>query len=545
MNKSHHQIWQIVGIMLLASSVIITASCKHESLLVHFGKGDYYMGTVENRDLVIQIDEISDNAMQCKLYSAESAIVDPQNIVVKVKGKKKWVVEGEVPKEPLKINPSFIGKNVRCQMKQLKEEAWFSPIVADTVQFESQYLSPRFEVRVDKDVKYAEAMGYWTSYPDEDRPFAKIYFDRIGQLVSKKDLDLTMDVYQPVSESDELRPLIMFIHGGSFINGDKADEAYCLWCSHFASLGYVAVSINYRMGWSPSSTNIDAAGFRATQDAHAALRFLVHNANRYHINTDWIFVGGSSAGAITALNVAFLNDKNKPASVTHEGPVAKLAPEYPESFHISSVVNMWGAVCDTAILKGSNTSIISFHGDADDIIPYKCGYPFVSLLEKKKEEQSDGFWGSLLSLVVPNSDAEFWGRLVSPMYGSYCIDKYCKEHGKRSELHTVAGAGHSMHVDEHRHIAPYFYTIQNSTSHFLYEDMVKCPVNFEREGALNYRIDASKVSEVHWQAIGGIAFDCVDNHARMIFFGDEPYHKAVVSGKYKSGVEFKEEITVN
>lgn len=537
--------WKNIGITLLSVVALVTTSCKHESLLVHFDKGDYYSGTVEGRDLVIHIDEISDYAMQCKLYYAEKAIVDPQEIVVKVKSKKKWVVEGENFEDPVEIRASFWRGDVRCQINQSKEMASFTPIALDIMQYEDQYRSPKFEVKVDHDVKYAEALGYWSSYPDEDRPFTQIYFDRIRELINKKDLDLTMDIYQPVSESDELRPLIMFIHGGSFINGDKADEAYCLWCSHFASLGYVAVSINYRMGWSPSSTNIDAAGFRATQDANAALRFLVHNAGRYHINTDWIFVGGSSAGAITALNVAFLNDENKPKSVAEEGPVAKLAPEYPESFHISSVVNMWGAVCDTAILKGSSTSIISFHGDADDIIPYKCGYPFVSLLEKKKEEESSGFWGSLLSLVIPDSHSDFWSNLVSPMFGSYCIDNYYKEHGLRSELHTVAGAGHSMHVDEHRNIAPYFYTIQDLTSHFLYEDMVKSPVNFERIGALDYQIDASNVAEVHWQAHGGIAFDCEDNHARMIFFSNEPRHTAIVSGKYKTGVEFKEEITVN
>ena len=543
MSRKLSRILQIAGIVLLVTVVIGTTSCKHESLLVHFNEGDCYVGKVDASDWVVRIDAVTDDDMRCRLYAAETAVADPQNISVKAK-KKKWIVESSSFVKPLEVKPAVVGDRVRCDFKQLNEVTWFAPVVADTVQYWSQYVEPQYEVKVESDVKYGEAEGYWTSYPDEDISFAKMYFDRIGKLVSKKKLDLTMDIYQPVTNSDQKRPLIVFIHGGSFLNGDKADEAYRLWCSHFASLGYVAASINYRMGWSPSSTNIDAAGFRATQDANAAMRFLAHNAKKYHINPEWVFLAGSSAGAITALNVAFLNDDNKPASVAGEGPIDKLVPRNYEKFQIAAIVNMWGAVCDTTILADSRTAIISFHGDADKIIPYGCGYPFVSMLDKKKEEKPTGFFNSLISRVVPGSDDEIWDNLVSPMYGSSCIDKYYKDHGMHSELHTVRGAGHSMHVDAHRKIAPYFYTIQDSTALFLYDDMVVSPVHFERTGVTAYRIDDSNVSEVHWQARGGVVVESKRNHARMMFYGDEPIHKAIVTGKYKSGVEFREEIGV-
>lgn len=343
------------------------------------------------------------------------------------------------------------------------------------------YLTPCFEVKVENDVKYAEAEGYWSSYPDEGEPFGQVYIGRVAQLVSTDSLDLTMDIYQPDTDSEQLRPLILFIHGGSFFNGDKAEESYRLWCTHFASLGYVAVSMNYRMGWTPNRTSIDAAGFRATQDANAALRFLLHHADLYRINPDWVFVGGTSAGAITALNLAFLTDDNKPASVVEEGPIAKLLPECSETFHIAAVINMWGAVCDTVILHDSQTSVISFHGDCDKIIPYSHGYPFVKMLDKKNDKPAESFLASVLPLVTPSPDAEIWENLVPPMYGSYCIDQYCKKHGIRSELHTGAGVGHSMHVDEHTHqLNSYFYTIQEAITRFLHDEIVKRPIGTKK-----------------------------------------------------------------
>lgn len=336
---------------------------------------------------------------------------------------------------------------------------------------EAQYLTPRYEVKVENDVKYGNAKGFWASYPTEENSFAKIYLGRADMLFSERDLDLTMDIYQPVNDSEQLRPLIMFMHGGSFLNGDKAEQTFQLWCSHFASLGYVAVSANYRMGWAPDKTDIDIAGYRATQDAYTALSYLAHNADFYHIDPDLVFVGGTSAGAITALNVAFLNEDNKPQSVVGEGPISRYA-DYPESFHIAAVMNMWGAVYDTAILRDSKTSIISFHGDADPIIPYAYGYPFVKVLEKKEGEVPEGFLGSLMTWIIPESNSEFWGNIISPMYGSQCIDKYCKDHGIRSELHTAPGEGHGFHLDKNHQFTPYFSMIQDSITSFLNEEIM-------------------------------------------------------------------------
>lgn len=87
------------------------------------------------------------------------------------------------------------------------------------------------------------------------------------------------------------RAAIVLIHGGSWQRGDKATIPMRSTCQWFASLGYVAVSINYRFApeWAfPSQLD----------DAQDAVRWLRDPAvvDRYNIDPDRIGVFGASAG---------------------------------------------------------------------------------------------------------------------------------------------------------------------------------------------------------------------------------------------------------
>jgi acetyl esterase/lipase len=88
---------------------------------------------------------------------------------------------------------------------------------------------------------------------------------------------------------------------------------------YFAERGYVVASINYRLGFFPLAPSVDRAGYRALQDAHAAVCYLIANADEFGIDTSNIFAAGTSAGAITALNLAFMEEKNRPESTKENG----------------------------------------------------------------------------------------------------------------------------------------------------------------------------------------------------------------------------------
>jgi len=144
---------------------------------------------------------------------------------------------------------------------------------------------------------------------------------------------LFLDMYTPIGNRIPCRPTMVFIHGGAFIAGNSNDLFEALMANYFASTGYTTISINYRLnnfkrsfytpyalcndvvsppGFSKcvyvaDTAEVIRALFRAQQDTKGALRFLVKNAVIDSINVDDIFIGGTSAGAITALASAFYN----------------------------------------------------------------------------------------------------------------------------------------------------------------------------------------------------------------------------------------------
>jgi poly(3-hydroxybutyrate) depolymerase len=204
--------------------------------------------------------------------------------------------------------------------------------------------------------------------------------DTSGNLVSLK-----MDLYFPPGASMNSKyPLTVMIHGGAYLNGDKADLQRD--CQILADSGFVVASINYRLGWRAGNTTCGGdpvsqveAGYRALQDANAALRFLVANANQYGIDTGWIFIGGTSAGSSIALNTVYIPNpvaiNYAPAVYAHLGPVNNAGNPLTNEFKIKGICNMWGALPDSNLITANSAvPTISFHGTSDNVVPYDIGH---------------------------------------------------------------------------------------------------------------------------------------------------------------------------
>ncbi|MDB9806208.1 alpha/beta hydrolase fold domain-containing protein, partial [Crocinitomicaceae bacterium] len=94
-----------------------------------------------------------------------------------------------------------------------------------------------------------------------------------------------------------------------------ADDMVAL-CDSFARKGFVTASIGYRKGFNPlSQSSAVRAVYRGTQDARAAIRYLKEFATTYGIDTNYTFVGGSSAGGFMALHTAYLTDAEAPSDI--------------------------------------------------------------------------------------------------------------------------------------------------------------------------------------------------------------------------------------
>ena len=129
------------------------------------------------------------------------------------------------------------------------------------------------------------------------------------------DTDLDMDIYEPAGDTLTNRPVIIFLHSGSFFTGsNEADDMVAL-STTSAKRGYVAVSITYRLGLNIlSSYSGERAVYRGVQDVSAVIRYLRENHIDYGIDYDKIFVWGSSAGSFIGLHLAYSEDIEWPES---------------------------------------------------------------------------------------------------------------------------------------------------------------------------------------------------------------------------------------
>lgn len=198
----------------------------------------------------------------------------------------------------------------------------------DTIAYtpSQRYLQPVFEkVKIEKNLIYREV---------EDR--------------KGNQLSLKMDIYQPSEDSLEKRPLLVLIHGGGFRAGSK--EAMKSRCEAFARFGYVTVSINYRLGANHVKVFEDAIK-DAVSDAQHAIDYLRIHADNYGVDTQQIFVGGSSAGGITSVHLGM-----EDSSWDKSG--------------IKGIIDLWGAFFGKdEEIDSKDPAVCIIHGELDPTVP--------------------------------------------------------------------------------------------------------------------------------------------------------------------------------
>lgn len=278
------------------------------------------------------------------------------------------------------------------------------------------FTTPKYEVTVERNVPYATVQGYYSHTPvGERKAIVKLLFHS-GWM---NPITLEMDIYLPEGDLQETRPLLLMMHGGAFFIGNKEELGLAAWCRYFASLGYVAASINYRLGFHPMKAEVREAEMRALEDADAALAYLLGRED-LRINPQLVFLAGTSAGAITALNMAY-----RPAPVS--------------AYRICAVANLWGAVHSLSVLERASVPILSFQSVEDPILPYEEGYP----LNNGLKHISDYF------------------------YGTHAIHEKAVSLGIPAEHHPCPEPRHALHLDENFSFTPRFAEIRDAMAAFF------------------------------------------------------------------------------
>jgi acetyl esterase/lipase len=122
-----------------------------------------------------------------------------------------------------------------------------------------------------------------------------------------------LDFYR--AKSDRPTPVVFFIHGGGWVAGDKKMNP-----KPYLNAGISVVSINYRYSWQAQLAGIRPPVKAPLEDAARALQFVRSKAQQWNLDKQRIGASGGSAGACSALWLAFHDDMVDPTS---EDPIAR------------------------------------------------------------------------------------------------------------------------------------------------------------------------------------------------------------------------------
>jgi len=373
--------------------------------------------------------------------------------------------------------------------------------------FVDNYYFRSRDIQVDKNIVYGQAENY--------RGKTEI---------------LDLDLYYPSGAVDSLKikPLIMLVHGGSKGDNSKTEK----YCPLFAQRGFVVANINRRKGRKDNEeSELKKEAYRAVQDAHAALRFLVTNAQKYGIDTTAIFIGGVSGGALTAIGISYMCqpdfDNQYPDITATLGRIDNATNEIKAKFTIRGVIDMWGQIIDTSFISHTEAStipIIIFHSTADrSLSPYEKALQLANRYKKLGgcyqlhtstgtghtqgiskyyiAEQSGCFLKSILcnscntfEIEVDNEDitcihaltidsSSYKRSLIKP--DSCIINQYAGLYKTRGEkIKFVSENGHLFVIDKQNEFKAELYP-ETENDFYLRDDNIQFTFNINKKGQVN------------------------------------------------------------
>ncbi len=249
--------------------------------------------------------------------------------------------------------------------------------------------------------------------------------------ILKEGKKLELDIYIPTDDTVSNRPLVLYMHGGGFQEGQRDSKSIVKFCNRLAGYGYVVASMSYRLTRKnqPGAFGCDCPAVEkqktfaaAVDDIQDATSFLIENQESFDIDPHKIILAGSSAGAEAVLIAAY-----EPPVIYDSEPIA-----------YAGVIGMAGAIPDTSkINKISAVPSLFFHGTDDNLVPYATA-PHHYCAEDRP------------------------GYLV--LHGSHTLAKKLHELDVPYWLHTTCGAGHEM---ASRPMTAYFHEIVDFCYNFV------------------------------------------------------------------------------
>lgn len=214
----------------------------------------------------------------------------------------------------------------------------------------------------------------------------------------------TLDLYLP-PKNQQTYGLVVYIHGGGFTGGDKADDAPILkWAT---AKGYVAAGINYTLHDKnrPNSTIYDMS-----QDIRQGVSTAITHAKQLGYPIDKMAIGGGSAGSLLAMVYGYRDNQTSPVPVAFIFQAAGPTLTVPQDFGVSndlksaeslaffneflgvgvttddiangSYLNKIKQVSPSLLVNANSPPLLFAHGKLDNIVIYRQAEHLLNALNK-------------------------------------------------------------------------------------------------------------------------------------------------------------------
>lgn len=205
----------------------------------------------------------------------------------------------------------------------------------------------------------------------------KTYKDEKGE-----EKQLNIGLVRPIDNLPEKkRPLIIGVHSGGFVDFCPFLPCYVKYSENvlvpnFIPKGFATASVKYRLSppldFNPPHITdqiLKEVQYKAVQDVREAIKFIFENADKLGVDTENVFLVGTSAGAIISLHAAYLDNDEVPKDLLEKfGGLAKREK-------IKGVVSLSGALYDLSYLDGGDkVPLLIVHGSTDFIVPFDKGF---------------------------------------------------------------------------------------------------------------------------------------------------------------------------
>lgn len=255
----------------------------------------------------------------------------------------------------------------------------------------------------------------------EDAPGVRVLVD-VTYLAPDRAEKLDVYLPDPLPPGKRL-PAVVWIHGGGWTGGTKNEARAKEICTTLVRAGYVAVSIDYKLGDGAWPTNL--------LDCKNAVRFLRAHAAEYRVDPQRIGVAGGSAGGHLALMVGFTAGRKE---------FEPAAPYASVSSDVRCVIDMYGP-----------TNLLSRRQINPDGKPTDAARPLEPLLKPFGATAENT---EVLRIASPVTQVRKNAPPVLILHGradttvdyaqSVELDGVLKQHGVEHEFLLIDGVGHTF-----------------------------------------------------------------------------------------------------